>query len=159
MVNNKLHVVQLSGHKNIESLNHYHVASKDQQCHMSDILNQETNFNISPPAMPSNRVTCTTENSTTAALSFQRPPFQNLASRDRVNKVNNNNPYVSVSMPLDRSPLKNMSPSTNDYVGSLFHGATIKDNVINITVNQNIYNQKPRRRYNIIDDYSDDESK
>ena len=73
-----LHVVQLSGHKNIESLNHYHVASKDQQRHMSDILNQETNFNISPPAMPSNRVTCTTENSTTAALSFQRPPFQNL---------------------------------------------------------------------------------
>lgn len=34
-----LHVSQLSGHKNIESLNSYYVASKDQQKHMSNIIN------------------------------------------------------------------------------------------------------------------------
>ena len=42
-----LHVMQLSGHKNIESLNHYNVASKQQQRNMSNILNHAPSSSIS----------------------------------------------------------------------------------------------------------------
>ena len=51
-----LHVIQLSGHKNTESLNQYHVASDNQQRTMSNILNkseQATDFTISSHALSS----------------------------------------------------------------------------------------------------------
>ena len=81
-----LHVMQLSGHKTIESLNHYNVASKDQQRKMSNILN------IAP--------------------------------------VVNNDDATGLA-----------------WIGSLSHGATIKDNVININITQQIQQQPRKRRY------------
>ena len=39
---NPLHVSQLSGHKNVDSLNSYYVASNEQQQIMSDIINRKT---------------------------------------------------------------------------------------------------------------------
>ena len=71
-------IMQLSGHKNIESLNHYNIASKDQQRKMSNILTNApattdaTDFTISP----SFRSTKSVHNSTTinsAVLSVQHP--------------------------------------------------------------------------------------
>ena len=44
--------------------------------------------------------------------------------------------------------------SKDDLIGSLFHGATIKDNVININITPQLQ-QQPRKRYIIYD--SDDE--
>ena len=46
-----LHVSQLSGHKNIESLNSYHTASKSQQKRMSQVLSSSisSSANISEP--------------------------------------------------------------------------------------------------------------
>ena len=76
-----LHVMQLSGHKNIESLNHYNIASKDQQRKMSNILNNAP--------------------------------------------VINNDDATDIA-------------SNDDWIGSLFHGATIKDNIININITQQI---------------------
>ena len=48
-----LHVSQLSGHKNIESLNSYYVASKDQQKNMSNIINGNTSCSKSSTALSS----------------------------------------------------------------------------------------------------------
>ena len=84
--------------QNIESLNHYNVASKDQQRKMSNILN-----NV--PAV-------------------------------------NNDDATDIA-------------SNDDWVGSLFHGATIKDNVININITQQMQQQPHKRRYIIYD--SDEE--
>ena len=80
--------------------------------------------------------------------------------------------YVSASTIRDRSPIRNSAPtvqhnintssnevnfaSKEDWIGSLFHGATIKDNVININITNKISNQPPRKRYIIYDD-SDEE--
>ena len=70
---------------------------------MSDILDEETNLNISSPAICSHRVASVTESST--AVSFQRPPIENLAPRGRARDFNViNNPSLSLSMPRDRSP-------------------------------------------------------
>ena len=89
--------MQLSGHKNIESLNHYNVASKDQQRKMSNILNN----------VP----------------------------------VVNNDDATDIA-------------SNDDWIESLFHGAAIKDDVININITQQIQRQ-PRERY-IIDDSNEE---
>ena len=61
----------------------------------------------------------------------------------------------------DRSQIRNSAPtvqpnintssnevnfaSKEDWIGSLFHGATIKDNVININITNKISNQPPRK--------------
>ena len=90
--------MQLSGHKNIESLNHYNVALKDQQRKMSNILN--------------------------------------------------NAPVVNNEDATDIA-------SNDDSIGSLFHGATIKDNIININITQQIQ-QQPRKRRNIIYDSNEE---
>ena len=48
-LNNKihpLHVIQLSGHKNMDSLNSYHVASEHQQREMSSLLNKQQEYKI-----------------------------------------------------------------------------------------------------------------
>ena len=45
--------------------------------------------------------------------------------------------------------------SNDDWVGSLFHGATIKDNVININITQQMQQKPHKRRYIIYD--SDEE--
>ena len=37
--------------------------------------------------------------------------------------------------------------SNDDWMGSLFHGATIEDNVININITQQIQQQPRKRRY------------
>ena len=82
--------MQLSGHKNIESLNHYNTASKDQQRKMSNILNNAP--------------------------------------------VINNDDVTDIA-------------SNDDWVGSLFHGATFKDDVININITQQIQQNPRKRRY------------
>ena len=91
--------MQLSGHKNIESLDHfYNVASKDQQRKMSNILTNAP--------------------------------------------VVNNDDATDIA-------------SNNDWIGSLFHGATMKDNVININITLQIQQQPRKRKYVIYD--SDEE--
>ena len=71
--------MQLSGHKIIGSLDHYNIASKDQQRKMSNMLN--------------------------------------------------NAPVVNNDEATDIA-------SNDDWIGSLFHGATIKDNVILILLSR-----------------------
>ena len=93
--------MQLSGHKNIESLNHYNVASKDQQRKMSNILNNAP--------------------------------------------VVNNDDATDIA-------------SNDDWVGSLFHGATFNDDLININITQQIQQQPRKRRY-IIYDSNEEEPK
>ena len=44
-----LHVSQLSGHKNLESLKNYHTASKQQQVQMSNVLNKQDYYGNSEP--------------------------------------------------------------------------------------------------------------
>ena len=60
----------------------------------------------------------------------------------------------------DRSPVRKTNldhPVTQeDWIGSLFHGATIQNNVININITQQIQQAQPRRKRYIIYD-SDDE--
>ena len=107
-----LHVMQLSGHKNIESLNHYKIASKDQQRKMSNILNNAPTRDRSPLRISS----ANSSHSSTHQVS--------LASKD------------------------------DSTIASLFSGATLRDNVININITQQL--QQPRRKRYIIYD-SDDE--
>ena len=86
--------MQLPGHKNIESLNHYNVASKDKQRKMSNILNNAP--------------------------------------------VVNNDDATDIA-------------SNDDWIGSLFHDATIKDNIINTNITEQIQQQPRKRRYIIYD--------
>ena len=64
---NPLHVSQLSGHKNVDSLNSYYVASKSQQQMMSNIINRKTSSQSPLPSStivnsPSTTTTVTNQN-------------------------------------------------------------------------------------------------
>ena len=110
-----IHVVQLSGHKNLESLNHYNTASPDQQLEMSNI--------ISGRPKPK---------STNGPITQSPASARNPSPLEVDFRCQHQNHSVSVT-----SKSQNITSNTTneDLIAAIFRGATLSKNIINIDIN------------------------
>ena len=153
-----MHVIQLTGHKNTDSLNSYHVASEHQQREMSSLLNKQQEYKIDFTL--SNKKTLIKQRPVKICHVYQ-PHNHHLLLQKNVsapNSKSNISIHISPSASVcERSPLRKCMSLTSkeDCIGSLFNGALLQNNVININIAPKYYN-RDRRRY-VFDDSSDEE--
>ena len=132
LLDNNVHplsVKQLSGHKCYESINAYHVASKNQQINMSNILSCHNNNTFSP--------------SSTSAPSPNNVEIDFVKSCGTPS-INTNNNTIDLSQSSSVGELKSFCP---------FQGASITNCTFNIIQH---FHQNKKRIY-VIDDSSDSE--
>ena len=136
--------MQLSGHKNIESLNHYNIASKAHQRNMSNILNNAT--------------PCSSKQQTSTPI-----PSSNSSSTRKSDQIihlpNDNYRKQTFEASNSRLTLNNSKArSSEDTVGSLFRGATLSNNVFHINIVQKFNKSPAKKRKYVIYDSSDSDS-
>ena len=160
---NSLHVIQLSGHKNTESLNQYHVASNDTQRLMSNILNKNKNcddkidFSVSRSICSGGKDKSTPDEP--SPCSSKQQQISTISSSNSSKEPNNINSGKQISFEASNMTLNSSTTrSTEDTVGSLFQGATLSNNVFNISIVNKFNNKSPpkkRRKYVIYDSDSE----
>ena len=176
-----IHVVQLTGHKNYESLNHYNVVSPDQQREMSSIISgnsipvaSNAPADRSPVPVPFRdrsplraRYQQQESHTATAASSSSALRYQQIEN----NTVTTTNDATPLPINSQQQQQENRTVTTTsttsqniitssaseDLIASIFRGATISNNTITINVHPPSSQQAyKRRRVNIIFD-SDEE--
>ena len=139
---NPLHVSQLTGHKNTDSLKSYYSASSKMKKKMSDIINNPNNETTSThhKASTSTITICNTENNPSTSTSAKNTTI--IASQETVNQSSSS----SNIMPGE-SAMKN-----------IFNGATMHNCVLNLNFNSSSVGSPgiiKRRKRIIIDSDSD----
>ena len=130
-----VHVTQLSGHKNIDSLKSYNVASADQQREMSDIINaQDFGPNSSSPSTSSLPTTVSCPSAVIPSAASQSGVFSSAmaatssasAAANLMQKRHYPDPENSVQTSNNTNTIEISSSSANLSEG-LFRGATIQN--------------------------------
>ena len=147
-------LMQLSGHRNVQSVNHYEVNSLEDQRHMSEILSRgsrsipSTSSSTETTAIPQVRVENRGQNSTAENIdnAESRPAISHATLTSRVSNV--------IASTASQNPIASA-------VGGIFGTATYINCTINVAVNigGSTFPQSPkrkRRRVAVIYDSSDD---
>ena len=124
---NPLHVKQISGHKNLDSLNLYNVASNDQQKYMSRILSDGNNNNNK--SVNNNPISNNNPSSTTTS-----------------HHINNNNNNMILEPEIQQQMFENWDP----VMPATFNGAQISNCTFNINICYNTCSSPPRKRKRVL---------
>ena len=157
-----LHVAQLSGHKNLNSLMSYNVASEEQQREMSDIINGQdlpstsSSTSVRPPVAPAPAIIDTPSSSSVVAPFDERPSAPAASSSS-----SSISPFTASSAQTISQHRSNIEVTGNISEG-LFRGATIQ-NVYVFNGPPPVFHQyhqeqqPPAKRRRLIIDSSDEE--
>ena len=125
---------------------------------MSSLLNKQQEYKTDFTVSPIKNINKTNTSQDRSYVSTTR----SLSSFAKNVTVPNSKSYISIHISpsasvRERSPLRKCMSLTSkeDCIGSLFNGALLQNNVININIALGYYN-RDRRRY-VIDDSSDEE--
>ena len=133
----------------MDSLNSYHVASEHQQREMSSLLNKQQEYKIDFTVSTIKNINKTKASENMPCISTTQSSSSFAKNVSAPNSKSNISIHVSPSASVrERSPLRKCMGFTSkeDCIGSLFNGALLQNNVININIASKYYNCD-RRRY------------